>query len=319
MQNETVRILSFNVNGLKACLQRRYGKAMPIEKFLEDVGNDFDIVCLQETKLTKEELLASHELAEAKGWEGFFQLCSSGSSSSRRRAYSGTATFVRRGKCLPFDAELGFTQIRTSVVPHQAHKRLLESFTFEQLLELDSEGRVVVTHHGAFVLFNVYGPAITSEDPGRAQERMDFKMRFFEALEMRWQSLKDEGKRFIVVGDLNILPSPLDSSDENLDFYKENRPDRVWMQRMLQRPIEGSDRGLLVDCFREYYPSRRNAFTCWSQLTGARLNNYGSRIDLCLSSGMPFYHPSPDSTKQAPVPETFFIQSSDILPEVDGS
>ncbi len=43
---------------------------------------------------------------------------------------------------------------------------------------MDSEGRVVVTDHGAFVLFNVYGPAITSEES--AEERFAFKLRFYE-------------------------------------------------------------------------------------------------------------------------------------------
>ena len=36
----------------------------------------------------------------------------------------------------------------------------------------------MVTDHGAFVLFNVYGPAITNADT--ADERFAFKLRFFE-------------------------------------------------------------------------------------------------------------------------------------------
>lgn len=37
----------------------------------------------------------------------------------------------------------------------------------------------MVTDHGAFVLLNVYGPAITNADT--ADERFAFKLRFFEA------------------------------------------------------------------------------------------------------------------------------------------
>jgi AP endonuclease-2 len=48
----------------------------------------------------------------------------------------------------------------------------------DELERLDSEGRVVITDHGCFVLVNVYGPAITSEES--AEERYAFKLRFYE-------------------------------------------------------------------------------------------------------------------------------------------
>lgn len=54
-------------------------------------------------------------------------------------------------------------------------------FSDAELKAFDAEGRCVVTDHGAFVLFNVYGPAITNADT--AEERFAFKLRFFEA---RW-------------------------------------------------------------------------------------------------------------------------------------
>ena len=52
-------------------------------------------------------------------------------------------------------------------------------FSLAELEAFDSEGRCVVTDHGAFVLLNVYGPAITNADT--ADERFAFKLRFFEA------------------------------------------------------------------------------------------------------------------------------------------
>jgi hypothetical protein len=55
---------------------------------------------------------------------------------------------------------------------------LEEHFSLERLRELDSEGRAVVTDHGAFVLFNLYGPAITNEET--AEERMAFKLHFYK-------------------------------------------------------------------------------------------------------------------------------------------
>ena len=41
---------------------------------------------------------------------------------------------------------------------------------------IDNQGRCVITDHGAFVLFNIYGPAVTSE----LNERFAFKMRFYQ-------------------------------------------------------------------------------------------------------------------------------------------
>jgi len=62
--------------------------------------------------------------------------------------------------------------------------------TWEQLEEIDQEGRVVVTDHGGFVLFNVYGPNVNSkglkgkgaggEEEERAEERLAFKMVFYQ-------------------------------------------------------------------------------------------------------------------------------------------
>ena len=41
---------------------------------------------------------------------------------------------------------------------------------------IDNQGRCVITDHGAFCLFNVYGPAVTNE----LSERFAFKMRFYQ-------------------------------------------------------------------------------------------------------------------------------------------
>lgn len=48
----------------------------------------------------------------------------------------------------------------------------------EQLAALDSEGRVVITDHGPFLLVNLYGPALTSEE--RVEERLPFKLNFYQ-------------------------------------------------------------------------------------------------------------------------------------------
>lgn len=53
-------------------------------------------------------------------------------------------------------------------------------FTQEELLAIDLEGRCVITDHEAFILFNLYGPAITSEE--NAAERFAYKMRLYQVI-----------------------------------------------------------------------------------------------------------------------------------------
>lgn len=317
----TLRIVSFNVNGLRAILKRQYGPTATIKHFLADVGHDADVVCLQETKLREQELQSAHTLAVAEGWESFF------SCSTSKRGYSGTATFVRSSLCMPFDASIGFTapcSNASNTSSSLPYPELLagDKFSVEDLESLDSEGRVVVTDHGDFVLFNVYGPAITSEDAEIAKSRMLFKMRFYSALECRWRALRAAKRAVIVVGDLNIAPGQIDYPDVDPDFYKSNRPDRRWLRALLhghpnQASTISNNQGdnLFIDCFRKFFPERRGAFTVWSTATGARANNYGSRIDLTLASGLSFSRPRGDVSFLEPP----WVHAADIEPQIQGS
>ncbi|PSC70051.1 DNA-(apurinic or apyrimidinic site) lyase 2 [Micractinium conductrix] len=268
-----------------------------------------DVVCFQETKLRRGDLDA--ELCCVDGWVSFF-CCDTTSATG----YSGTATYCRAVAAMPFDAQLGFTgcaplaagsaggagaaaAAAASVAPHPA---LADRFSVEELTELDAEGRICVTDHGSLVLFNIYGPAITSGDEERAGERLRYKMRFYEALELVWRHLRRQGRAVMVVGDANICPAPIDhpAPDPAVDFYRASRPERLWLRRLLSRDgpgLAGSQAGsggsgndsgsgghagscLFVDTFRHFHPTRQRAATCWSTATNARVNNWGSRIDL---------------------------------------
>ncbi|EIE20130.1 DNase I-like protein [Coccomyxa subellipsoidea C-169] len=202
-----MRIVTWNINGLRACLKRRFdGKLINLLQFLEA-----DIICFQETKLARQE--ATEDLALADGWDSFF------------------------------------------------------AFSQEELERLDSEGRVVMTDHGAFVLVNVYGPAISTEES--AEERYAFKLRFYEGLLHRIQTLRASGRCVILLGDLNISLAPIDSCDPGPIDAFTSRTDRRLLTRLLT-----SNGGPFLD-----------AYTCWSTASGARINNYGTRIDLILAAG----------------------------------
>ena len=56
-------------------------------------------------------------------------------------------------------------------------------FTQDELLAIDLEGRCVITDHGHFILFNLYGPAITNEES--AEERFAYKLRLYKVQELQ--------------------------------------------------------------------------------------------------------------------------------------
>ncbi|CAN0072066.1 unnamed protein product [Ectocarpus fasciculatus] len=64
------------------------------------------------------------------------------------------------------------------------------------------------------------------------------------------------------------------------EFYASNWS--KWIRGMLGLDSPEPPR-LLVDCFRRLHPDRKSAFTCWNTQTGARDNNYGTRIDYIIA------------------------------------
>lgn len=81
-------------------------------------------------------------------------------------------------------------------------------------------------------------------------------------------------------------------------------------ERNEEEPAEASDvtdtthSGKFLDTFRYFHPTRTNAFTCWSTLTGARQTNYGTRIDYVFAD--------------CQLAKEQFV-AADIMPEVEGS
>ncbi|EFJ06865.1 hypothetical protein SELMODRAFT_430260 [Selaginella moellendorffii] len=142
----------------------------------------------------------------------------------------------------------------------------LEGFTRQELLDLDNEGRCIVTDHGYFVLFNIYGPNVGCGDV----ERQDFM------LQCRLESILKQGRRIIIVGDLNISPYPINSCDPGPEF--DTNPSRQWFRSLLVSEVVRFQTRFACFILKE-------AYTCWSQASGAEEFNYGSRIDHVLIAG----------------------------------
>ncbi|KAI5060260.1 hypothetical protein GOP47_0024680 [Adiantum capillus-veneris] len=277
-----MKIVSYNVNGLRA----RIIPYKTLHAFLSAL--DADIICFQETKLSKQELTG--DIATAEGYEAFFSCTRT--VNKGKIGYSGVATFCRASitSCepctsgvLPLAADEGFTGLL-----HLSKRGEIEGvdrvgyydnvlnmgMTQEELLQLDREGRCIVTDHGSFVLFNIYGPCVQPDDTAR----MDFKLKFYQVLQCRWESLLRAGKRLIVVGDLNISAYPIDSCNPGPHF--NSNPCRKWLRSLLS-----TNGGLFTDVYRAVHGLKKGAYTCWSQASGAEEFNYGTRIDLILAAG----------------------------------
>ncbi|XP_073026458.1 DNA-(apurinic or apyrimidinic site) endonuclease 2 isoform X1 [Primulina eburnea] len=273
-----MKIVTYNVNGLR----HRISQYTSLRRLLDSL--DGDVICFQETKLSRHELRA--DLVRAEGYESFFSCTRT--SDKGRSGYSGVATFCRVKSAfssdevaLPVSAEEGFTGVlgnspgfgsRKSECPSIVEG--LEDFSTVELLKVDGEGRCIVTDHGHFVLFNVYGPRAGCDDA----ERIQFKLSFFSILQRRLESLLRQGRRVFVVGDLNIAPAAIDRCDAGPNFDKNEF--RTWFRSLLVR-----NGGPFFDAFREKHPDRREAYTCWSTSSGAEEFNFGSRIDHILIAG----------------------------------
>ncbi|KAL0037867.1 hypothetical protein WJX79_002785 [Trebouxia sp. C0005] len=65
-----MKIVTWNVNGLKAVLNRRFGSIRSLLQYLKA-----DVVCIQETKLSKADVERFRELAICEGWDSYFSFC----------------------------------------------------------------------------------------------------------------------------------------------------------------------------------------------------------------------------------------------------
>ncbi|KAF8606037.1 DNase I-like protein [Ceratobasidium sp. AG-I] len=276
-----MRILSWNVNGIRTLSQYHpWYTLKTCEDMLKELGAD--ILCFQEMKISRQ-LLTKH-FALPGDYDAVMSF------PKNKGGYSGVAVYTNSTKVVPFKAEegLGGENQATSKVNLDVNQRISATYpdiaTLElmpdalgnvptDLATLDNEGRALVVDFGLFVLINVYCPNEASD------ERLPFKYNFHKLLEDRVQRLIHEGREVIVLGDLNVVATPLDHCEGSLESRKTDfweRPVRAWFRQWLH------PEGPMVDVARNVWPEREKMFTCWETRTNARESNYGTRIDYVL-------------------------------------
>jgi len=219
---------------LKICSWNVNGiRAAAKKGFLDWVREESpDILCLQETKAHPEQL--EKELVEIKGYTSYWN-------PARRRGYSGVATYVRKLP-LAVDYDLGAE-------------------------EFDIEGRVIISSYEEFTLLNIYFP-----NGQQNQERLDYKLRFYNKLMDICDQMKIIQPNLIICGDFNTAHREIDLKNPRAN---ENRSGFLPVERALLD--EFLSRGY-IDVFRFLYPDKTQ-YSWWSYRTMARERNVGWRID----------------------------------------
>jgi exodeoxyribonuclease-3 len=192
-----------------------------------------DMLCLQETRLGSEEL--PEELRHIEGYHGFY------SNHLTKKGYSGVALFTKKE---PVNVEKGFG------IPR-----------------FDEEGRTLVADYGNFVLMNIYFPNGKASD-----ERLDYKMAFYDAFLDYADKIRKQGKGVIVCGDVNTAHTELDIARPKDNAKRSGflPMERAWMDKLESHGY--------VDTYR-IFEKEGGHYTYWDMRTGARKRNVGWRID----------------------------------------
>lgn len=191
-----------------------------------------DIVCLQETKSRPEQLDA--DLREIPGYHLFWNY-------PERKGYAGVATFSREE---PQSVSYDF--------PGSG---------------FDTEGRVIMAEYPTFTLFNIYFPNGKMND-----ERLQYKMKFYDAFLDFADSLRKAGKKLVVCGDVNTAHREIDLARPKENSNKSGflPMERAWMDEFVAHGY--------VDTFRHFNKEPGN-YSYWDIKSGARERNVGWRID----------------------------------------
>ncbi len=195
-----------------------------------------DILGIQETKSTKEQI---PETIFDRNYNTLF------ASQSAIKGRSGTALFT------DFDT------------------------TFEcncPSVDVLDEGRINEVHFTLgdkdIAFFNVYFPNGQSKE-----ERLVYKMEFYDRFLEYCEDLKKEGKSIIVCGDVNTAHKEIDlarpkANEKTSGFLPMERD---WITKFLEHGY--------IDTLRHVHGDIKDKYSWWSYRANARANNVGWRID----------------------------------------
>ncbi len=193
---------------------------------------NIDIICLQEVKANYSQV--EKQLENVKDFNIDWN-------DAERPGYSGVATF---SKVKPLNVRNGFG-----------------------ISEFDSEGRIILQEYDNFYLYNIYFP-----NGKKNEERLDYKMRFYDAYLDHVEQIRKKGKAVITCGDFNTAHKEIDLKNPkaNADQSGFLPIEREWMDKLIAQGY--------VDTFR-MINQEPDQYTWWTYRFNARKKNVGWRID----------------------------------------
>jgi len=139
-------------------------------------------------------------------------------------------------------------------------------------VDILNEGRINEIHftlnNKDIAMFNVYFPNGQSKE-----ERLVYKMEFYERFLSYIENLKKQGKSIIVCGDVNTAHHEIDlarpkANEKTSGFLPM---EREFLDKLLSCGY--------IDTFRQINQDQEGAYSWWSYRANARNNNVGWRID----------------------------------------
>ncbi len=234
------KIFSWNVNGIRAV-----ARSGAFDAFIR--AHDPDILCLQETKATRDQ--SPLDLKEyTEFWNG-----------ALKKGYSGTAIFT---KTEPLSVVLG--------IPAPIVKR--HGPMEDQYGDPATEGRVVAAEFPKYWVVSVY--TVNAKDD---LSRIPLRHKHWDPAFLAYMQELEKTKPVIFCGDLNVAHTP-----DDLARPKENDG----MKGFTAEEREGFDaleNAGFVDTFRQFHKGNGH-YSWWSNWANARERNVGWRIDYIMAS-----------------------------------
>jgi exodeoxyribonuclease-3 len=198
------------------------------------VRDDADIICLQETKVFDPQELDGAILSPG-AYASFWN------SAQEKKGYSGVVVYTKQK---PVNVEKGFG-----------------------VKKFDTEGRTLVAYYDDFVLLNIYFP-----NGKQGDERLKFKMDFYDAFLTFCDRLRKKKIPLIMCGDYNTAHREIDLArpKENSGVSGFLPQERAWIDKYVAHGY--------VDTLRMFH-NEPGLYTWWDLKSGARARNVGWRID----------------------------------------
>jgi exodeoxyribonuclease-3 len=140
--------------------------------------------------------------------------------------------------------------------------------------DFNDEGRFIQADFGDLSVISIYIPSGSAK-----QERHDYKMDFLKERFLPYlQSLQDDGRKYIITGDFNMVHKRIDIKNFNGNKKRSGctEEERDWMENLLTQEK-------FIDGFRELNQEAEQ-YTWWSNRGQAYANNTGWRIDYHILS-----------------------------------